>query len=128
MDRWPLVAAIAGVVLAALAWARSRWRSRAAARELAAERARADRAELERDAAGGRAAVAEAEVTVIEEHAERQAAGDAVATEVHDATAAVDPADPGAVIGAVDEWVRAHAGGESPGAGGDSPAGVPRRR
>jgi hypothetical protein len=125
---WEAWAAIAAAVVAAAAWARSWWRGRAAARDLAAERARAERAELERDAAGGRAAVAEAEVTVLEEHATREAAGDAVATEVHDATASVDPADPGAVIGATDDWVRAHAGGAGPGAGGDPPAGVPRRR
>lgn len=118
--RWPW----AGAALLALAiTARVWWQRLTSRRELAAERARADRAELERDAAGGRAAVAEAQADVAADHATRTAAGAAAAEEVRRVPTDLDPA---ARVRAIDDVARRlHAeDGARPGAGGDHAAGV----
>lgn len=111
MPPWVWAAIGAGLAAAIAAGAKlaSWWRGR----ELARVRGQLERTEIERDVAGGRAAVAEAQTEVLEDHAERQEQAADTAEEIRDAaTAAADPADPDAALRAAEEWVRRrHDGG-----------------
>lgn len=121
-------AAIAGAVLPLLAYARAWWRGRAQARELAAARAARGRAELERDAAGGRAVVAEAQAEVAADIAERHELATEVAERIDHATSA--SGDHLADRAALYDELRREAGpfGPGPGAGGDRPPAVRQTR
>lgn len=116
--------AIAAIVAALLALAIAGWaKIRRVTRERNQARADREHAELERDAAGGRAAVAEAQADVAADHAARTAAGAAAAEEVRRVPTDLDPA---ARVRAIDDVARRlHAeDGARPGAGGDHAAGV----
>jgi hypothetical protein len=115
---WALIGAglpfLVAVVALVKAWLRGR--------EVAKVRGQLDRAELERDAAGGRAAVAEAEREVVVDHLDRQEAAAEVAEELRDAAPA--GLDPDVRRAALHERVRAHARGEGAGPGGGDAAAV----
>ena len=114
---YAIAAALLAIVTAA--W----WKVRGAERRAAADRSGRERAELERDAAGGRAAVAEAQADVAADHAERIEAGAAAAEEIRRVPTDLDPADR---VRALDDVARRlHAeDGARPGAGGGDAAGV----
>lgn len=84
LSHWPWVAAAAAVVAG---WV-YRWRVQ---RALEATRGERDRAEIERDAARGDAAVANATTAVVVEAAESREAGHALAEEIRDAETTGDP-------------------------------------
>jgi hypothetical protein len=114
---WALIGAAlpfaVGIVALVKAWLRGR--------EVAKVRGQLERAELERDAAGGRAAVAEAEREVLTDHVDRQEAAAEVAEELRDA--APVGLDPDVRRARLHERVRAHARGAGVGpSGGDAPA------
>ena len=89
LSHWPaVVAAIAVLVGGAKLWL-SRWRVQ---RALEATRGERDRAELERDAARGEAAVAEATTAVVVEAVESREAGRVLAEEIRDVATTDDPA------------------------------------
>lgn len=114
---YAIAAALLAIVTAA--W----WKVRAANRRAAEDRAGRERAELERDAAGGRAAVAEAQADVAADHAKRIEAGAAAAEEIRRVPTSLDPADR---VRALDDAARRlHAeDGARPGAGGGDAAAV----
>ena len=85
LSNWPWVAAAAAAVAA---WF-YRWRVQ---RALEATRGERDRAELERDAARGEAAVAEATTAVVVEAVESREAGRVLAEEIRDVATTDDPA------------------------------------
>ena len=85
LSHWPWVAAAAAAVGA---WV-YRWRVQ---RALEATRGERDRAELERDAARGEAAVAEATTAVVVEAVESREAGRVLAEEIRDVATTDDPA------------------------------------
>lgn len=114
---YAIAAALVAVVVGA--W----WKVRGAERRAAADRAGRERAELERDAAGGRAAVAEAQADVAADHANRIEAGAAAAEEIRRVSTSLAPADR---VRALDDAARRlHAeDGARPGAGGGDAAAV----
>lgn len=113
------LAGLVAAVLAAAVWLRLWW----AKRQTAAQRARAERAEAERDREAGRAATAEATLTVtVAREADKQA-GRVLAGEI-DAPTTGSPADR---IRAVDDRVREIARREGADAGGGDAPAVRRR-
>lgn len=117
--------AIAAIVAALLALVIAAWaKIRSVSRDRDAQRAGRERAELERDAAGGRAAVAEAQADVAADHATRTAAGAAAAEEVHDVPTDLDPAARVRAIDDVTRRLRADEDDPRAGAGGDRAATV----
>jgi len=113
------LAGILAGILAAVVWLRLWW----AKRQTAAQRARAERAEAERDREAGRAATAEATLTVtVAREADKQA-GRVLAGEI-DAPTTGSPADR---IRAVDDRVREIARREGADAGGGDAPAVRRR-
>jgi hypothetical protein len=120
MPAW-VWAAIIGAVATLAAAGRSWWRGR----ELRHTRAQLERVELERDAAGGRAATSEAQAEVLADHVDRQASADAVEKELRDAIAAAPGDDHLAERAALYERLRTHQGDPGPVPGTRPPARVP---
>ena len=124
MPSWAIALLAAGAALLALgtrigAW----WRGRTAAKERARLEAQVASTELARDVAVGEATVLHLQTKELADHVAQQTEAAAIPQEVADAASAAgnEPTDR---IVAVDDWVREHQDGPSPGANSDRPPGV----